>query len=109
MGGVRPRRRRDECLVIAEGRWAATAALIALGTVRVRELFAGSRRRPGSAAPAPRVVSNARSLSGVLPTAARPGARSILLRRLRGDDDVELEHAVVLIMNHVATAACYSG
>ncbi|WP_280363847.1 hypothetical protein, partial [Nocardia abscessus] len=46
------------------------SSLIALGTVRVRELFAGSRRRPGSAAPARRVVGGARRGNRVQPEAA---------------------------------------
>ncbi|WP_280187003.1 hypothetical protein [Nocardia gipuzkoensis] len=50
------------------------SSLIALGTVRVRELFAGSRRRPGSAAPARRVVWGARRQTGGLPAGARPDA-----------------------------------
>ncbi|MDE1673241.1 hypothetical protein [Nocardia gipuzkoensis] len=85
------------------------SSLIALGTVRVRELFAGSRRRPGSAAPARRVVSSARSLSGVLPAAARPDARSAFCAGCAAVTTSNWKHAVVLTMNDVATAACYSG
>ncbi len=53
-------------------------------------------------------MGRARGLSGALPAAARPDARSAFCAGCAAVTTSNWKHAVVLTMNLVDTAACYS-